>query len=122
MTDTPFPASREALLRLREDTNRLGHQGHEVREAVPGTGHGETGPASKRVIVGYGFWIFLLSDIVMFSCFFATFAVLRNATAGGPTIRDIVEPTRVIWETTFLLLSSFTCGLSFAATYARNKT
>jgi len=115
-----FPASVEALRRRLEDPHALGHGAHE-RKAVPGAGHGETGPAVKRIIVGYGFWIFLLSDIVMFSCFFATFAVLRNATAGGPTIRDIVEPGRVIAETTFLLLSSFTCGLSFAATYARNK-
>ena len=36
------------------------------------------------MIVGYGFWIFLLSDIVMFSGFFAAFAVQRTATAGGP--------------------------------------
>ena len=40
------------------------------------------GPASSRVITGYGFWIFLLSDIIMFSCYFAAFAVLRTATAG----------------------------------------
>ena len=33
------------------------------------TGRGEGGPASKRVIIGFGFWIFLLSDIVMFSAF-----------------------------------------------------
>src|SRR5215813_2561148 len=39
------------------------------RGYVHATGHGEGGPASKRVIVGYGFWIFLLSDIVMFSAF-----------------------------------------------------
>jgi cytochrome o ubiquinol oxidase subunit 3 len=79
-----------------------------------------TGPASKRIIVGYGFWIFLLSDIVMFSCFFAAFAVLRGATAGGPGIRSLVELWRVALETGALLLSSYTCGLSFAATNARN--
>jgi heme/copper-type cytochrome/quinol oxidase subunit 3 len=47
--------------------------------------HAAPGPASKRVIVGYGFWIFLLSDIVMFSAFFAGYAVLSNETAGGPS-------------------------------------
>jgi cytochrome o ubiquinol oxidase subunit 3 len=56
----------------------------------------------------------------MFSCFFAAFAVERDATAGGPGIRDIVEVPRLAWETTALLLSSYTCGLSFAATNARN--
>jgi cytochrome o ubiquinol oxidase subunit 3 len=116
-----FPASVEAVRRRLEDPHALGHRAHE-RKVIPGAGHGETGPAVKRIIVGYGFWIFLLSDIVMFSCFFAVFAVLRNATAGGPTMRQIVEPTRVAFETTALLLSSFTCGLSFAATYAQNKT
>ena len=80
-----------------------------------------TGPASKRIIVAYGFWIFLLSDIVMFSCFFAAFAVQRDATAGGPGIRDLVEMPRVALETGALLLSSYTCGLSFAATNARSK-
>jgi cytochrome o ubiquinol oxidase subunit 3 len=42
-------------------------------------GHSEGGPASKRIVVGYGFWIFLLSDIIMFSAFFATYAVLEKA-------------------------------------------
>ncbi|WP_297510001.1 cytochrome c oxidase subunit 3 [uncultured Caulobacter sp.] len=121
MTDTGLPASLEALRRLREDPHRLGHRAHGPAAPVPGAGHGETGPARKRVIVGYGFWIFLLSDIVMFACFFAAFAVLRGATAGGPTIAQIVDLKRVGWETACLLLSSYTCGLSFAATNARNK-
>ena len=42
------------------------------------------GPAPKRIVTGYGFWIFILSDMVMFSCFFAAFAVLSGQTAGGP--------------------------------------
>jgi cytochrome o ubiquinol oxidase subunit 3 len=86
-----------------------------------GAGHGTTGPASKRIIVGYGFWIFLLSDIVMFSCFFATYAVLLPATNGGPQPHEIVELPRVALQTGALLLSSYTCGLSFAATNARSK-
>ena len=116
-----LPASVEALRRVREDPHRLGHRAHGPTEPVLGAGHGETGPASKRIIVGYGFWIFLLSDIVIFSCFFAAFAVQREATAGGPTIGQIVDVNRVAWETAALLLSSYTCGLSFAATNARNK-
>ncbi len=84
------------------------------------TGHGEGGPASKQVIVGYGFWIFLLSDIVMFSCFFAAHAVLQTATAGGPAGRDLFDPTRVAIETACLLLSSFACGLSSVASQLRS--
>ena len=62
-------------------------------------GHGEGGPASKRVIVGYGFWIFLLSDIVMFSAFFAAHAVLQNATDDGPSGGDLFHSRNVAIET-----------------------
>src|SRR6516165_3586103 len=84
------------------------------------TGRGEGGPASGRVITGYGFWIFLLSDIIMFSCFFAAFAVLRNATAGGPSGTDLFETWRVAVETALLLASSFFAGMAAVATTARN--
>jgi cytochrome o ubiquinol oxidase subunit 3 len=114
-----LPATVETLRRAREDPNRLGHLSH--HGPVAGAGHGETGPARKRIVVGYGFWIFLLSDIIMFSCFFAAFAVQRNATAGGPGIHALVDTQRVALETGALLLSSYTCGLSFAATNARSK-
>jgi cytochrome o ubiquinol oxidase subunit 3 len=78
----------------------------------PLTGSGRDGPAPKRIIVGYGFWIFLLSDIVMFSAFFAAYAVLAGATAGGPTGRQLFDLKNVAWETACLLLSSFTCGVA----------
>ncbi|HKV15709.1 MAG TPA: cytochrome c oxidase subunit 3 [Reyranella sp.] len=120
MTDIGLPASVEAIRRSHEDPHRLGHTGHGREAPVEGAGHGTTGPANKRILVGYGFWIFLLSDIVMFSCFFAAFAVQRDATAGGPTMADIVDIPRVAIETAALLLSSYTCMLSFAATNARN--
>lgn len=84
------------------------------------TGHGEGGPASRRVIVGFGFWIFLLGDIIMFSAFFAAHAVLQGATADGPSGRDLFDPSRVAIETAVLLASSFTCGLSAVATEARS--
>jgi cytochrome o ubiquinol oxidase subunit III len=67
---------------------------------------------SKRIIVGYGFWIFLLSDIIMFSAFFATYAVLQGQTAGGPSGRDLFDLDNTAIETACLLLSSFTCGLA----------
>lgn len=121
MSEIDLPASVETLRHVRQDPHRLGHRAHGPVGPVEGVGHGETGPANKRIVVGYGFWIFLLSDIVMFSCFFATFAVQHAATAGGPTAKDIVEVPRVALETGALLLSSYTCGLSFAATNARNK-
>jgi len=75
--------------------------------------------ATKRIIVGYGFWIFLLSDIVMFSAFFAAYAVLRDATAGGPRGADLFDTGNVAIETACLLLSSFTCGIAMVAAQGR---
>ena len=74
-------------------------------------GRGGGGPASKRVVVAYGFWIFILGDIVMFSALFAAFAVLRNSTAGGPTGAELFDLRNVFIETMCLLVSSYTCGL-----------
>jgi len=78
------------------------------------------GPAPKRIVVAYGFWIFLLSDIVMFATLFATFAVLAHATAGGPDGAQLFSQTRVAIETGCLLASSYTCGLMWMAIGARN--
>ncbi|MDU6138040.1 cytochrome (ubi)quinol oxidase subunit III [Bradyrhizobium sp.] len=73
------------------------------------------GPAPKRIVTGYGFWIFLLSDIVMFSCFFASFAVLPKATAGGPGGAELFDIRNVAIETALLLVSSFACGMASIA-------
>jgi len=81
---------------------------------------GHEGPAPKRIVTGYGFWIFLLSDIVMFSCFFASYAVLLRQTAGGPSGSQLFDLRSVAAETAFLLLSSFTCGLASIAADLRN--
>jgi len=79
----------------------------------------EAGPAPKRIVVGFGFWIFLLSDIVMFSALFASYAVLVNATAGGPTGAQLFNQASVALETACLLLSSYTCGLMSLAIQSR---
>jgi cytochrome o ubiquinol oxidase subunit III len=79
------------------------------------------GPAPKRIVTGYGFWIFLLSDIVMFSCFFASYAVLSGQTAGGPSGAQLFDLKNVAIETALLLLSSFTCGMASIAADMRNK-
>jgi cytochrome o ubiquinol oxidase subunit III len=74
-------------------------------------GRGGGGPASKRIVVAYGFWIFILSDMVMFSALFAAYAVLRGNTAGGPSGAELFNLRNVFIETMCLLLSSYTCGL-----------
>jgi cytochrome o ubiquinol oxidase subunit III len=74
-------------------------------------GRGGGGPAPKRVVVAYGFWIFILSDMIMFSALFAAYAVLHGNTAGGPSGTDLFNMRSVFIETMCLLLSSYTCGL-----------
>jgi cytochrome o ubiquinol oxidase subunit 3 len=90
-----------------------------LHQDVPATAHG--GPIPKRIVVGYGFWIFLLSDIIMFSAFFAAYAVLVDETAGGPSGAELFDLRIVAIETACLLLSSFICGLASIAVHARNK-
>jgi cytochrome o ubiquinol oxidase subunit III len=87
---------------------------HRGQPAVPteiARGRGGGGPASKRIVAAYGFWIFILSDMVMFSALFAAFAVLRGNTAGGPTGAELFNLRNVFIETMCLLFSSYTCGL-----------
>jgi cytochrome o ubiquinol oxidase subunit III len=79
----------------------------------------EEGPAPKRIIAGFGFWIFLLSDVVMFSALFAGYAVLAKATGGGPTAAQLFDLRNVAMETAFLLLSSYSCGLMSLAINSR---
>lgn len=95
-----------------------GHGGHGHGHSA--TGHGEGGQASKLVTVAYGFWIFLLSDIIIFATFFAGYAVLSHETAGGPTGSELFDLNRVGIQTFLLLTSSFTCGLGSLATYRRD--
>jgi cytochrome o ubiquinol oxidase subunit III len=83
-------------------------------------GRGGGGPASKRVVVAYGFWIFILSDMVMFSALFAAFAVLRGNTAGGPTGAELFDLRSVFIETMCLLLSSYTCGIGVLSAERRD--
>ena len=86
-----------------------------------GTGTGEGGPASKRVIVGFGFWVFLVSDIIMFAAFFAGYAVLSGAVADGPSGHQLFKLGNTAIETACLLFSSFTCGLATIASGVGSK-
>jgi cytochrome o ubiquinol oxidase subunit 3 len=81
----------------------------------------EAGPAPKRIVVAYGFWIFLLSDIVMFSALFAAYAVLVRATAGGPGGAQLFSQSSVAVETVCLLVSSYTCGMMSLAVGSRRR-
>ena len=72
-----------------------------VPTAVPtelARGRGGGGPAPKRIVVAYGFWIFILSDMIMFSALFAAYAVLSGNTAGGPTGPELFNLRNVFIE------------------------
>jgi cytochrome o ubiquinol oxidase subunit 3 len=84
------------------------------------TGLGERGPASKSIVVPYGFWLFVLSDMVLFSALFATYASLVHATDGGPTTSQLFHRDLVAVETMALLISSFVCGLAMIAAKRAN--
>ncbi len=62
-----------------------------------------------------GFWIYLMTDCLLFATLFATFAVLRTSTFGGPSGADLFDLDFVLVETMILLFSSFTIGLSVLA-------
>src|SRR5258708_11472319 len=79
------------------------------------------GPAPTRVVVGYGFWLFLLSDIIVFAALFATYAVLSGETNGGPPGAALFDQTHVFVETACLLASSVTCGFATFALPRRDQ-
>jgi cytochrome o ubiquinol oxidase subunit III len=84
------------------------------------TGLGHRGPESKSIVVPYGFWLFVLSDMVLFSALFATYASLVNATDGGPTTSQLFDRNLVAIETLALLVSSFVCGLAMITAKRKN--
>jgi cytochrome o ubiquinol oxidase subunit 3 len=86
-----------------------------THRASEDTGLPNRGPESKSIVVPYGFWLFILSDMVLFSAFFATYASLVNATDFGPSTNQLFDRKLVAVETMALLLSSFTCGLAMIA-------
>jgi cytochrome o ubiquinol oxidase subunit 3 len=60
----------------------------------------------------FGFWIYLMTDLVMFAAIFATFAVLSRNFAGGPTGKELFDLRYLFVETMCLLFSSATYGMA----------
>lgn len=82
----------------------------------------ETKAAEKALFfrTNIGFWLYLMTDCILFASLFATFAVLRNATADGPTASQLFELPLALTETIILLTSSLTCGLALIALHNKN--
>jgi cytochrome o ubiquinol oxidase subunit 3 len=82
--------------------------------------HGHEHHDSTAVTV-FGFWIYIMSDCILFASLFATFAVLNRNYAGGPTGKDIFDLSYVLIETFCLLISSVTYGLAMLALNKANR-
>ncbi|NDL64999.1 cytochrome o ubiquinol oxidase subunit III [Acerihabitans arboris] len=90
---------------------------HDRANAHDAHGHHDAG-----AIKVFGFWIYLMSDCILFATLFATYAVLVNSTAGGPAGKDIFELPFVLVETFCLLFSSITYGMAILAMNQGNKS
>jgi len=92
----------------------MASHGNEAAVAAHGhdQGHEHGGHHDLEALRQMGFWLFLITDCILFGTLFATFVVLRNNTAGGPTASELFEMPGVIAETFILLTSSFTSGLA----------
>lgn len=69
----------------------------------------------------FGFWIYLLTDLMLFGTLFAAYAVLHKSTFGGPSPKELFHFSNTYLQTYILLISSFTVGLAGAMTHRRNK-
>lgn len=76
--------------------------------------------ANDRVM--FGFWVYLMTDLLMFAILFACYAVLHGNTAGGESGRDLFSQPLALTETLLLLTSSFTVGLAMIMARAGKKT
>ena len=82
---------------------------------LSGTDHEKN---SKTV---FGFWVYIMTDCVLFASLFATYAVLHHNIFGGPSGQTLFSLPNVLTETLILLTSSFTCGLGILAARANHK-
>jgi len=82
----------------------------------------EDGHADSTELQIFGFWLYVLSDLVLFATLFATYAVLGRNYAGGPTGKDLFDLPYVLGETMLLLVSSATYGLAILAMHRQRRT
>ncbi|AEI45689.1 cytochrome o ubiquinol oxidase subunit III [Paenibacillus mucilaginosus] len=83
--------------------------------AKGGHGHHDHGHHDLESMKTFGFWLFLITDCILFGTLFATYIVLRGNTNGGPTPEELFQMPMILAETFILLTSSFTSGLAVLA-------
>jgi cytochrome o ubiquinol oxidase subunit 3 len=85
-----------------------------VHEPFPDTHH----DAYSRTV--FGFWVYLMSDLILFGALFAVYIVLVHSTFGGPTPKELFRPLFALVQSLVLLTSSLTVGLASASAHRRN--
>lgn len=80
--------------------------------------HHSSAADSKEI---FGFWIYIMSDCILFGSLFAAYAVLHHNTFGGASIKDIASLPYILAETIFLLVSSFTFGMGMISMHKRKR-
>lgn len=93
-----------------------GAHGHPAHDNHHGHDHHD-----QEEMKTFGFWLFLITDVILFGTLFATFVVLRLNTAGGPTGAELIELPGIIASTFILLTSSFTSGIALLYMNRGNK-
>lgn len=90
--------------------------------ATIGAAHNEAvAPPDSVAMQTFGFWLYLMSDLILFATLFATFAVLGRNYANGPTGKELFDLPYLLGETLFLLFSSVTYGLVMLAVHNGSK-
>ena len=84
-----------------------------------GPGHGNDSAAAEGLM--FGFWVFMMSDAILFGMVFATYLTSLSATAGGPVASQLYDLTSTFVETLLLLASSFTFGMASLAMKYRHS-
>lgn len=69
----------------------------------------------------FGFWLYLMTDLIIFAALFACFIVLHGNTFDGPSLKELYHMPSVLAETLILLTSSFTCALGMIAVHLQSK-
>jgi cytochrome o ubiquinol oxidase subunit 3 len=69
----------------------------------------------------FGFWVYLITDFMLFATLFAAYAVLQRSTFGGPSGKELFDLPLAFFQTIVLLTSSFTCGLAGATVHRKNR-
>jgi cytochrome o ubiquinol oxidase subunit 3 len=83
--------------------------------------HPNSGNCPVASKVTFGFWIYVMTDAVMFATLFAVYVVLHNSTYGGPSIREVASLNSLLMQTLVFLVSAFLYGLSLVSFYRGNK-